>query len=446
MKPMNRVRNLVISVALGVASTTAGATDLLQSYELARGNDMLYATALSRRAAAQEKLPQAQALLRPSVEFSANVARNHSDTQYRGTSPFPGGSSQFNSNSYGISLRQPLYRKQEWLQLDQAELQRVQADAQLADDEQRLILRVTQAYFDVLAAQDDLTFVQAQKTAIAEQLAQAKGQFEVGTLTVTDANEAQARFDLANAQEIAAHSGLRIKKRALRKILGTESTPLVPLADGWQMTPPQPDDIERWEARASESNPAVLIQTAALEIASQEIKRQRAGHHPTIDLVANYQEDAASGSASVGTGSDSTTAMIGVQLRLPLYAGGGTSSRVREARYNIDTAKEQLENARRTTALDANQAFLGVTDGLTQVLALEQAVISSEGSLASSRLGWEVGVRTSIDVLNAQQQLYGAHRDLAKARYATILNLLQLHATTGQLDQTVLAEINRWLH
>ena len=212
------------------------------------------------------------------------------------------------------------------------------------------------------------------------------------------------------------------------------------------MDPLQPNDVEWWETHAGNKNPAVMIQELALAVASSEIGRQRAGHLPTVDLVASYQDDSSNGSASVGSGSDSTTAMIGVQLRVPLYSGGNTNSREREARLNGETARHDLENARRTAEFDANQAFLGVTDGMSQVQALEQAVISSESALESSRLGWEVGVRTSIDVLNAQQQLYGAHRDLGKARYDAILNLLRLRASVGQLDQSALAEINQWLN
>ena len=427
------------------AQTPALAADLLEAYQMARANDMAYAAAQSRWAATREKLPQAQALLLPAVEASAYADQRHTDTSYRGTSAFPGGTQDFGTHGYTLSLRQPLYRKQDWVQLDQAHQQLLQADARLADAEQNLILNVAQAYFDVLGAEDDLSFVTAQKTAITQQLAQARRQFEIGTATITDANEAQARFDLALAQEIAARSDVQVRQRVLRRLLGEAPAALARLGDPQRIQSPQPADIGWWEAQSREANPQVLIQALAAELAAKEIERQRAGHLPTVDLVASYQDDAANGSATTGAGSDSAVSMIGVQLRVPLYSGGGTTSRVREAVSTREAANRDLENTRRGAALDASQAYLGVTDGLGRVRALEQAVASSESSLASSQRGWEVGVRTSIDVLNAQQQLYGARRDLAKARYATILSTLQLHAASGSLGEKELAEINKWL-
>jgi outer membrane protein len=445
MTTLNTSRIAFFGALILITQGAVAATDLSEAYRIARGNDMAYAAAQSRWSATREKLPQAQALLRPSVEATAQANRQHTDTRYSGASLFPGGTQTFSTHGYGVSLRQALYRKQDWLQLDQARQQLLQADARLADAEQTLILRVAQAYFDVLGAEDDLSFVKAQKTAIAEQLALARRQFEVGTATITDANEAQSRFDLASAQEIAAQSELQVRLRALRRVLGTMPQSLSRLADPKRIQPPKPNDLDWWEAQSREMNPLVLVQTMDFELASREIKRQRAGHLPTVDLVASYQDDSANGSASSGAGSDSANAMIGVQLRLPLYSGGGISSRVREALLTRDAARDDLENARRGAALDASQAYLGVTDGIGRVRALEQAIISSESALASSQRGWEVGVRTSIDVLNAQQQLYGARRDLAKARYVTILSMLQLHAAAGTLDEQELTEVNQWL-
>lgn len=420
------------------------AADLLQTYHEARANDAVYASARAALEAGKEKLPQGMALLLPTVNGTANTSYNDNQILFRNDTPGPF-VRKFNSNGWTVTLSQPLVRMQNWEQYKQAEFQVAQAEASFGQTSQDLILRVAQAYFDVLASQDSLVFIEAQKTAISEQLAQAKRNFEVGTATITDTHEAQARFDLAISQEIAAQNDLEFKKRVLQQLIGKFPAALAPLRPRAELNPPQPNAMEPWVESAEKQNFAVRVQEAGVEIASREVRRNKAGHLPTLDLVGTYGETGASSNILNGTGSDTRGATVGLQLSLPLYAGGGTTSRVREAVANLEKAHQDLESARRNAALSSRQSYLGVTNGMAQVRALEQARVSSQSALDSNKLGYEVGVRINIDVLNAQQQLFSTKRDLSKARYDTLLNGLKLKAASGTLTEDDLEAVNRLL-
>jgi len=421
------------------------AADLLQTYREARANDPVYASARAALEAGKEKLPQGMALLLPTVNGTANTTYNDNQILFRGTATPGPFMRKFNSNGWTVTLSQPLVRMQNWEQYKQAEFQVAQAEASFGQTGQDLIVRVAQAYFDVLASQDSLAFIQAQKTAISEQLAQAKRNFEVGTATITDTHEAQSRYDLAISQEIAAQNDLEFKKSAVQQLIGRFPEAFAPLKSSAELNPPQPNAMEPWVERAEKQNFAVRIQEAGLEIATREVRRNKAGHLPTLDLVGTYGETGASSNILTGTGNDTRGATVGLQLTLPLYSGGATSSRVREAVANLEKARQDLENARRTAALASRQSYLGVTNGMAQVRALEQALISSQSALDSNKLGYEVGVRINIDVLNAQQQLFSTMRDLSKARYDTLLNGLKLKAASGTLTEEDLEAVNRLL-
>ncbi|BBP05717.1 outer membrane protein [Sulfuriferula plumbiphila] len=412
------------------------AADLSDIYHQAQRNDAAYASARAAYRAGVEKLPQGRAGLLPQASLNASVLNNN-------TSSSVFGDRSYTSRGVGITVIQPIYRKQNWEHYEQAKQQVSVAEAQLASAAQDLILRTAQAYFDVLQSQDNLNFVRAQKAAIGEQLAQARRNFEVGTATITDSNEAQARSDLASAQEIAALNDLQIKQRALQRIIGKLPPRLDVLGDKLQLAPPNPASIDAWIARAEQDSPALKAQRAGYEIAQREVERNRAGHYPTLDAVASYSDNRNQnfGGFQVNT----KNAVIGVELNLPLYQGGLVGSRVREAVANQDKAREDLEDARRQVDLNTSQAYLGVTSGEAQVKALEQALLSSQTSLDSTRLGLEVGVRTTVDVLNAQQQMYSAKRDLAAARYNYILSSLRLKAAAGTLSETDLGEVDKWL-
>jgi len=352
----------------------------------------------------------------------------------------------YNTNAYLVTLSQPVFRAQNWIAIDQAKLQVMQAEAILASAGQDLALRVSQAYFDVLLAQDNVALSESQKAAISEQLAQAKRNFEVGTATIVDTLEAQARYDQANAKEIADKNDLEVKRRALQLLIGNVPEFLLPLKDPLVLAPPVPADIEAWVSTGHESSYNVVSARANAEIAIREVDRQRAGHLPTIDLSATYGEgyNPTTSTASL-LGSNTITGSVGLTLSVPIFSGGLTQSRVREALANRERANQDLENTERTVAQSVRTNFLNVTSGIAQVRALEQALASTQSQLDSTILGRDVGVRTSVDVLNAQQQVYQTRRDLQQARYNYLISTLRLKAAAGTLTDTDLELVNRTL-
>lgn len=432
-------------LAVSFVALPAAAQDLQQVYRDAKGYDAQFAAARHALRAGLEKLPQGRALLLPTLNLSSHVTSTRTEIDPHNAAAGPVTLRDARSHGYSISFSQPVFRRQNNLQVSQAEFQVKQAEAVFGQSGQDLIVRTAQAYFDVLAAQDTLALVQAQKTAISEQLAQAKHNFEVGTATITDTHEAQARFDLSAAQEIAAQGDLETKRRALQQITGKEYAALRPLGPQVRLSPPNPASMQSWVEIAEKQSYPVQIQESATEIANLEAKRSAAGHYPTVDLVASYGLTSQTASQFLTVPSNVTTGTFGLQLGLPLYQGGAISSREREAAANHEKARQDLENARRTQALTARQTFVLITNGIAQVGALEQALVSSQSALDSNKLGYEVGVRINIDVLNAQQQLFSTRRDLAVARYNTITNHLKLKAAAGSLREEDLEEVNRAL-
>jgi outer membrane protein len=420
-----------------LASGPAGAADLLEIYRLGQAHDAQYAAARAERLAAEERIPQGRAGLMPSVGLNASTAYNDADIVQPAS-----GNQSYNTNSYSLQLTQPLFRWQNLVQFDQAKLAVAQAEAAFSGAGQELALRVVQAYFDVLYAQDVLAFTQAQKTAIVQQLEQARRNFEVGTATIVDTHEAQARHDLAVSQEIAAQNDLAVKQQSLTSIIGREAGALSKFRDTLVIERPQPDEAAAWAASAEASSPAVRAQQAAYEIAQREIERNRAAHYPTLDAVASYNHNRNPVSP---TASETNTQVVGLQLNLPIYAGGALRSREREAVALAERARNQADFTRRRAAQEARQAYLGVTSGIAQVKALEAALASSLLALDSNQTGMEVGVRINIDVLNAQAQVFATRRDLARARYDTLLAQLKLKATTGTLGEEDIRAINALL-
>jgi outer membrane protein len=426
-------------------SLSVNAEDLLQVYREAQRYDAAYAAARHAAEAGRERLPQGLALLLPTLNLSGSATRSRLEVDSRDTSVSPSFTRTPESVGYTLTFTQPLFRQQNWLQYRQAGHQVRQAEATFGQAYQDLIVRVAQAYFDVLAAQDTLGLVRAQKEAISEQLAQAKRNFEVGTATITDTHEAQSRFDLIGAQEIAAQNDLESKRRALQLLTGREPGELKPLRPDVKLTPPNPPDMQSWVEIAEKQAYPVQIQEAAAEVAALEARRNSAAHLPTLDFVATHGQTGQSATSESSVGRDTTNTVIGLQLAMPLYQGGALNSREREAAALSLKAKEDLENARRNSALATRQNFLAVSNGIAQIAALEQALVSSQSALDSNKLGYEVGVRINIDVLNAQQQLFSTRRDLAVARYNTITNSLRLKAAAGSLREEDLEEVNRAL-
>ncbi len=429
---------LAVLVASALFSLNAQAADLVQVYKQALANDATYASARAALSAGQERTTQGRALLLPTIAANGNNMKNDGEVSKNKLGFID---TENYSGLMQVQLTQPLFRWANWEGYQQGKLSAAAAEATFAQEQQNLILRVSQAYFDVLTAQDNLTATQAQKAATTEQLASAKRNFEVGTQTITDTHEAQAAYDLVVAQEFAAQNDLEVKRTALQQIIGAVPGSLAPLRTGVSIASPQPATLEPWVSAAEEQNYGVTGAKLNVEIAKREISKQRAGHMPTLDLVANSSRTTSTG---IGGGINKNNA-IGVTWNVPIFNGFAVTSKVRESIALEDKARNDLEASRRQAAQTARQAFLGVNSGLAQVKALEAAEVSSKSALESNKLGYQVGVRINIDVLNAQRQLYTTQKDLSKARYDTIMNGLRLKSAAGSLKEEDLEPINALL-
>lgn len=435
MKP--KFLTLLLAASFGLP---AFAENLSEVYRASLAYDPTFAAARSSFEAAKERVPQSLAGLLPNANLNANIRKNDVETTI-GTTPET--SNDFTSRGWSITATQPIFRGQNIAAYRQSKISVRLAENEFKVADQDLILRAAQVYFDVLLAQDTLEFTRSQKAAITEQLAAAKRSFEVGTVTITDIHEAQARFDLVTAQEIANQNNLEVKKRAMHTLTGKPIKLLSPLVDKPSLTVPAPASMDDWVERALNGNLQVRIRELAKQIADKEIERARAGHYPTLDLTANHivNDDQNFGSVT----SDNTSTILGLELAVPIYQGGRTSSQVREAVANKEKARQELEDALRNAALQTRQAYLNVTSTEAQVKALEAALSSSEKSLESTRLGLQVGVRTNVDVLDAQQQFFSAKKDLSGSRYNFLLSVLNLKAAIGALSPSDLEEIDRLL-
>lgn len=432
-----KVSRLALAAALALA-WPAAAADLITVYRDAQVSDPLYQAARAQYQATVERLPQARSGYLPQVSGSASVFRNHSER-----SGIP--DRDYTTNTFAVTLAQPVFRMQNLIAIDQARRVVLQAEAVLAASQQDLALRVAQAYFDVLLAQDNVSVSETQKASIDQQLAQAKRNFEVGTATIVDTLEAQARYDQSVAKEIADRNDLEVKRRALALLLGTTPDGLTPVRDPLTLATPSPNDIEAWVKTAVDSSYQVAIAKANLDIAEQEVARQRAGHLPTVDLSGSLSRTDNPLTAQAPVSPVSRDAAVGLTLSVPIFSGGLVQSRVREALALRERSQQDLEGSQRSVAQQVRASFLNVTSGIAQVRALEQALVSTQSQLDSTVLGRDVGVRTSVDVLNAQQQVFQTRRDLQQARYNYLMNTLRLKAAAGQLNEPDVEEVNRAL-
>lgn len=422
---------LAVLIASALLSLDATALDLMSAYRDAQAYDSQFSSARAAREANSEKSVQGRAGLLPTANITGSANKVSGESTLNPNI-------NYSANAYQLQLRQPLYNRANADLYEQSKLQVAVSEVQFDQAKSDLMVRLAQAYFDVLAAQDTIAFIQAQRVAIAEQLASAKRNFEVGTATITDTHEAQARFDLSNAQEIAATNDLEVKRNAFAQITGKIPPSLASLKPGVKLSSPEPVSMDPWVQSAESGNFGVVAQGLLAEIAKLDISRNRAGHLPTVDAVASYGSNTSFFTTAITT----TTTNIGVQLTIPLFSGYATSSKIREAISLEDKARADLNTARRNAAQSTRTAFLGVLSGLSQTRALEAAEVSSKSALDANRLGYDVGVRINIDVLNAQQQLYSTRRDLAKARYDTLMNSLKLKAAAGSLSEADLARFN----
>ena len=446
--PLRRFLPFVAAAALVLLPALAGAQSLRELYEAARAYDATYLAARALYDSAQYRVGQAEAANKPSVGLTANALRTDADvpnTVSRGvTIPNTAGHYYSNRIDAGVNATQSLYNRNSGVVIEQARRAYEVAQSDLESAEQELIVRVAQAYFDVLAAQDTLSTAQAGKKAISEQLASAKRNFEVGTATITDTREAQARFDLSTAQEIAAENDLRTKRIALDQLVGRANVAPKPLAAPVVLPEAAPADVGVWVGKADQQHPLVRKTRLALDIARLETERARAAEGPTVDLVGSVGANRTTGTLATTPG-NATNATVGVQLRMPLYTGGLTQNRIKETLSLEDKARNDLDAARRGVAQGTRVAFYGLQSGRAQVSALEAAESSSKLALEATQLGYRVGVRVNLDVLNAQTQLFQTQRDLARARYDVVVNGLRLRQASGQLRSDDVNAVNALL-
>ena len=427
---------LVVSSLLFVGS--ASADDLLNMYREALKNNAKYAAAQAEHQAAGELLPQARSRMLPRVELNANVANSHVRNSAAVDNTY-----HFTQAEVGVNLVHPLYKKELDIQYAQAGVRVREADAKLEQARQDLALEVSQAYMDVLLVDDNLALIKEQRSAILAQLDQAKTLLEKGYGTVTDVNEARARLDSVDVQEIDARNAYEISLHALHEITSVLSTRMAMLGTDRQKLQSDTENLDKWIDTAMRFNPRILQQLARYEASQREVEKARAGDSPALDLVAGVNHAKDPGYTALNT--NNTSAEIGLKFSMPLYQGGLTKSRIAMTKALEERARQELEAVRREVMLDTRQEYLNVVSAVVKINALEQALKSHETALDSMHKGFRAGVRTNVEILNQQQLLFTAKRDLNKARYESLVSRLRLKKAAGQLLEEDIAVVNSWL-
>jgi len=425
---------------LSLCSTTALSADLLSVYRSALSSDPVLLAEVASKQAVGELRQQATARFLPEVSLSANSGRVERDASAVNF----GGSQEYNTHGYSLNLTQPIYRYQNYVQNRQADIAVERAQANYFAAEQSLIVRVAERYFAFLASQDDVMFAKAEKTANEKQLEQVQQRFDVGLATITDLLESQSGFDLSSADVISAENAWANSQARLRETAGQDYEHLASLTVDTPLISPQPADLAEWSAMALEHNPSLQVAVKQKEEAAQSVSLQRSGHHPSLDLVGQRSYTSQSDS-SFGGGSQVKQDSISLQLSVPIYEGGAVSSRVREAHHRLNEAMQKEEERRRGVMRESREAYNGVLSGISRVKAFKQAVVSADKALESMEAGYEVGTRTTTDVLNGRRDLFRAKRDYASARYDYILSSLRLKQATGIVSAADLEQINNWL-
>ena len=454
-----------VFLSLGFAllvSQSANAVSLLDVYQSAMLNDPSIREAEANRLATYELKPQARSQFLPQLSLGGDY--KSSNSEFDGTQlvyrPGPTNldvKSDTSSDTwnYSLELRQTLFRWDQYQTYQQADKQVAKADVDFEIARQALMLKVSERYFNVLAAKDTLVSAEAALGATARQLEQAEKRFEVGLIAITDVKEAQAAYDNTSAAVIAGKRRLATALELLRELTGEYYTEFKKPGDDLPLAIPAPQDEQAWVDTAMQQNLRMVSSRISLDIASDEIKLQRSGHYPTLDLVANYRQDDSSadyyypdnpeGSRNFSSEGNSTSDSIGIQFSIPIYSGGYTSSKVKEAVHRQRAAKERLERIMRETERTARDAYLGIMAEMARVQALKRATESSQTALEATEAGFEVGTRTTVDVLTSRRTLFDAETNYARARYDYILNIIRLKQAAGILVEEDLAKINEWL-
>ncbi len=433
---MRRSIVLLLAFALWVPWVPLQAQDLLAVYDLALKNDPKLREAERRRDSVKERRVQARALLLPNIGLSGSAERIDRDNHSRPDD-------NYGQNTLALNLKQPLYHRDYWLQLEQADSAIAQAEAEYAAARLDLMLRTATAYFNVLGAQDDLKFRTAEREATGRQLEQAKQRYDVGLIAITDVHEAQAAHDGARANEIQAQTQLDNAWEELREIIGNTDVPLARLGEHMALTLPDPQDIDKWAEMALKQNYAIVAAAASVDALKKDIEIKRSGHYPTLDLVGAYSAFRSSSDSAFSGDNDTTN--LGLQLNLPLYAGGAVTSKTRQARFDYQAAQEALDQQRRAVNRQVRDAYRGVLSNISRVKALKAATLSAESALESTQAGFDVGTRTMVDVLNVQRNLFEARAKYARSRYDYILNALRLRQAASLLGREDLERVNAWL-
>ncbi|QGX40791.1 TolC family outer membrane protein [Permianibacter aggregans] len=444
-----------IAAALTLFIGTAHAENLAEVFNAAVKNDPQFLAAQSRRDAAQENITQARATLLPQITGTVSASRTEntsSGTQILGGVPFPSAenTTTTDAESLSLSLNQQIYHHDTWINLSQTEKRVEQAELSLKGEAQNLVTRVAQAYFDVLAAQDGVEFSSAELEAVGKQLEQTNQRFQVGLIAITDVHEAQARYDQTQANLIAAQNTLDNAWEALRQITGQYYQDISSLNPKFPMSKPDPASADDWIRVAGENNLTLQSQRLAVDIARQEIKRNFAGHLPTLDLSASYTDSSSDGDNETATGTSQfdnqgENYRVGVTLTIPIFSGLRTSSQTTQAEHNFEVSTQDLERTHRQVIRDSKSAYLGLNASVSSVRALEQAEVSAQSALEATQAGFDVGTRTIVDVLQATSNLFQAKRNLQRARYDYVLNTLRLKAAAGTITEQDIMTVNSWL-
>jgi len=434
--------NLATLLLVLISSTAVMAEDLLDVFAMSLKTDPQLLAESSSRQAVAELESQAKALFLPQVGLSANAGRVWQDTS--SSQNFVSGKRQSDEHGYSLSITQPLYRRQNFVQREQADIAIESAQASYQIVEQALIVRVAERYFDALGRDDDVTFAIAEREAITQQLEQTQQRFDVGLATITDVVESQAAYDLANASVISAENELANSRERLRETSGSYSQSLSQLKPESPLVSPEPENIDEWSNVALSQNPSLLVAKSAVDNAGQNIELQKTGHYPTLDIVGQKSYNSQSDS-SFGGSSKTDQESIGLQFNLPIYSGGSVQSKTRESEHRLNQAMQNEEQQRRSVVRQSRESYNGVISGISRVKALKQAVASNEKALESTEAGYEVGTRTTVDVLNVRRDLFRARRDYASSRYDYILSSLRLKQAAGTISVDDLNKINQWL-
>ena len=419
----------VVMLALFICSGNANALDLVQSYNLAKQADPIFLGATEKYQADKLVLRQADSTILPTISGSADATRSHTS------------SGDIDSHGYTLSITQPLLNFGIFAGIGQARAEVRRAEAEYTAAQQDLLLRVSQAYLGALAAQDNVTLAQAERSAISQQLEVAEGRLSAGLGTITEVHDARARFQLAEANALAAQDQLRDSLEALGELTGEDNESLKTLKTEIPTVRPQPENQEQWVDTAEKQNLTILATQAAYDASQKQVKVQRSGHYPSLSLFGRISDNESSPALTTDGRNDS----VGIQLNVPIFQGGYVSASTSQAAHLREAARQQLEASRRSTKRLTRAAYAGVISGIQRVAALKQAVVAGESALEAKQTGFEAGINTNLDVLNAQRDLYAAKRDYAQTRYTYILDLLRLKQAAGQLNEKDLEEVNGWL-